>query len=62
MQTEDLIFDTSSQWKVVEEISEHLPDVATSIFANTFIKETVAIPKMKEVGKKKKGDGGRTLE
>ena len=42
METEDLAFDDGCQGQIVEQLSEHLPDIRASVLAETFIVESVA--------------------
>lgn len=41
METEDLVFNNSGKWQVIEKFSEDLPDVGIAVFAKTFIVEAV---------------------
>jgi hypothetical protein len=43
METEYLAFNDSCQRKVIEELSESLPNIGVSILSQTFIIETVPI-------------------
>ena len=43
METEDLTFDYSSQWQVIEELSESFPDIGISILSQALIVEAVPI-------------------
>jgi hypothetical protein len=48
METEDFVLNNSGQRKIVEEISVHLPNIATAVFPNTFIEETIAAVRVRE--------------
>ena len=41
METEDVVLNNGSEREIVEEISEHLPNVAIPVLPNTFIVETI---------------------
>ena len=41
MEAEDLAFDDSCQWQVIEEFSECLPHIRISILSQTLVVETV---------------------
>lgn len=41
MEAEDLAFDDSGQWQVIEEFSECLPHIRISILSQTLVVETV---------------------
>ena len=41
MHSENRVLDESSEWDIVEEVREHLPDVRRTIFANTLIVESI---------------------
>ena len=43
VEAEDLALHDSSQWQVVEELSEGLPDVRVSILSQTLIIEAIPI-------------------
>ena len=43
METEDLALDNSSQWKIIEELSESFPHIGISILSQTLIVEAVPI-------------------
>jgi hypothetical protein len=43
VQAEYLLLDDCSEWKVVKELSELLPDLCISVFAETFIIEAIAV-------------------
>lgn len=41
MQTEDLVVDKGSQWKIIEQICEVFPDIGVSVFSQTFIVKAI---------------------
>ena len=41
METEDLVLDDSSEWEVIEEFGELLPDVGVTVLSQAFIIESV---------------------
>jgi hypothetical protein len=43
MKTEDLSFNHSCKRKIVEQLSESLPDICISILSQTLVIETIAI-------------------
>ena len=43
METEDLAFNNSSERKIIEELSESLPDIGITVFPEAFIVEAVPI-------------------
>ena len=41
MEAENLVVDKSRQRKIVKEVCERLPDISVTVFAQTFVVETI---------------------
>ena len=48
VETENLSFDDGSEWEVVKELGELLPDISVSVLPQAFIVETIPKVKVKE--------------